>query len=81
MAHSSVAGDASLILDKSLNDVPEALQVPTKAVSPSFQVLLALANTVIWLSILPIGQILLPTQIAAFNAASRFSNLAIATSV
>ncbi len=81
MAHSSVAGDASLILDKSLNDVPEALQVPTKAVSPSFQMLLALANTVIWLSILPIGQILLPTQIAAFNAASRFSNLAIATSV
>jgi MFS family permease len=44
-------------------------------------VLLALANTVIWLSILPIGQILLPTQIAAFNAATRFSNLAIATSV
>ncbi len=81
MAHSSVAGDASLILDKSLNDVPEALQVPTKAVSPSFQMLLALANTVIWLSILPIGQILLPTQIAAFNAATRFSNLAIATSV
>ncbi len=81
MAHSSVAGDASLILDKSLNDVPEALQVPTKAVSPSFQVLLTLANTVIWLSILPIGQILLPTQIAAFNAATRFSNLAIATSV
>ena len=81
MAHSSVTGDARLILDKSVNDVPEALQVPTKAVSPSFQVLLALANTVIWLSILPIGQILLPTQIAAFNAASRFSNLAIATSV
>jgi len=81
MAHSSVSGDARLILDKSLNDVPEALQVPTKAVSPSFQVMLALANTVIWLSILPIGQILLPTQIAAFNAATRFSNLAIATSV
>jgi MFS family permease len=81
MAHSSVTGDARLILDKSVNDVPEALQVPTKAVSPSFQVLLALANTVIWLSILPIGQILLPTQIAAFNAATRFSNLAIATSV
>ena len=81
MAHSSVSGDARLILDKSVNDVPEALQVPTKAVSPSFQVMLALANTVIWLSILPIGQILLPTQIAAFNAATRFSNLAIATSV
>jgi MFS family permease len=81
MAHSSVAGDARLVPDNSVNDVPEALQVPTKAVSPSFQVLLALANTVIWLSILPIGQILLPTQIAALNAATRFSNLAIATSV
>ena len=81
MANSFSASDARLVLDKSVNDVPEALQVPTKAVSSSFQVLLSLANTVIWLSILPIGQILLPTQIAALNAASRFSNLAIATSV
>jgi MFS family permease len=65
----------------SVNEVPEALQVPTKAVSPGFQLLLSLANTAIWLSILPIGQILLPMQIAALNTATRFSNLAIATSV
>src|SRR5713101_4644789 len=81
MANSSVTDDARLAFEQRVNDVPEALQVPTKAVSPGFQVLLSLANTVIWLSILPIGQILLPTQIAALNAADRFSHLALATSV
>ncbi len=59
----------------------EALQVPTKAVNAGFQVLLSLANLVIWLSILPISQILLPTQIAAFSAANKFTNLTIATVV
>ena len=81
MAHSTETQNASLVLDKSVNEVPEALQVPTKAVSPGFQLLLSLANTAIWLSILPIGQILLPMQIAALNTATRFTNLAIATSV
>ena len=36
---------------------------------------------VVWLSILPIGQILLPTQVAAFDPAHKISNLAIATAV
>lgn len=81
MAHASVTNDAHVSLEQGANDVPEALQVPTKAVSPGFQVLLSLANTVVWLSILPIGQILLPTQIAALDAAHKFSNLTIATSV
>ena len=81
MAHSSISDNAGLVIDNSVNEVPEALQVPTKAVSPGFQLLLSLANTAIWLSILPIGQILLPLQIAAFNTATIFSNLAIATSV
>src|SRR6266851_9894186 len=73
MANSSVIGSAAASASGA-PDVPEALQVPTKAVSPGFQVALSLANTVIWLSILPIGTILLPTQIAALNAATRFSN-------
>jgi MFS family permease len=81
MANSSVTDDAHLALEHSVNDISEALQIPTNAVNPAFQALLALANTAIWLSILPIGQILLPTQIAALNAANKFSNLAIATSV
>src|SRR6266566_5148587 len=59
----------------------EALQVPTKAVNAGFQVLLSLANLVIWLSILPISQILLPMQIAALGAANKFTNLTIATVV
>ncbi len=81
MANSSITDDARPALEQRVNDIPEALQVPTNAVRPAFQALLALANTAIWLSILPIGQILLPTQIAVFNAATKFSNLAIATSV
>lgn len=81
MANSSVTDDTLLAVEQGVNDIPEALLVPTSAVNPAFQALLALANTAIWLSILPIGQILLPTQIAALNAATKFSNLAIATSV
>ena len=81
MAQPSVTDDERLVLDSSTSEVPEALQIPTRAVSPGFQLMLSLANTAIWLSILPIGQILLPLQIAAFNTAARFSNLATATSV
>ena len=81
MANSPVADSARLSLEHGVNDVPEALQIPTKAASPGFQLLLSLANMVIWLSILPIGQILLPTQIAALNGANKFSYLTIATIV
>jgi MFS family permease len=55
--------------------------VPVKAVSRRFQGLLSLANLVVWLSILPIGQILLPTQVAALDATHKFTNLTIATIV
>src|SRR5260221_3471509 len=71
---------AQLAVEHDPSDI-EALQVPTKAVNAGFQVLLSLANLVIWLSILPISQILLPTQIAAFSAANKFTNLTIATVV
>ena len=71
---------AQLVLEHDLNEI-EALQVPIKAVNAGFQLLLSLANLVIWLSILPISQILLPTQIAALGAANKFTNLAIATAV
>jgi MFS family permease len=71
---------AQLVVEHDINDI-EALQVPTKAVNAGFQVLLSLANLVIWLSILPISQILLPMQIAALSAANKFTNLAIATTV
>lgn len=64
-----------------INSVPEALQVPTRAVSPVFQLLLFLANTAVWLSILPISQILLPLQVAALDASTRFSHLSIVTAV
>src|SRR5438128_1027608 len=81
MADTSVVGDAGASLAPGVDDVPEALQVPTKAVTPGFQLALSLANTVIWLSILPIGTILLPIQIAALDAAHKFSNLSIATAI
>lgn len=69
-----------LAVEHGLNEI-EALQVPTKAVNAGFQLLLSLANLVIWLSILPISQILLPTQVAALGAANKFTNLTIATVV
>src|ERR1700738_1833255 len=75
-----INSSAQLDVEHDLNEI-EALQVPTKAVNAGFQVLLSLANLVIWLSILPISQILLPTQIAAFSAANKFTNLTIATVV
>jgi MFS family permease len=71
---------SQLVLEHDINDI-EALQVPTKAVNARFQMLLSLANLVIWLSILPISQILLPMQVAALGAANKFTNLTIATAV
>ena len=64
-----------------VHDTLDVLDTPTKAVNPGFQLALTLANTVIWLSILPISTILLPLQIAGLDAAHRFSNLSIATAV
>jgi MFS family permease len=71
----------STVLEPGVNDLPEALQIPAKAVSAGFQFLLSLANLVVWLSILPISQILLPTQVAALDAANKFSNLSIAVAI
>lgn len=71
----------SSALELGIRDVPEALQVPTKAVSSGFQLLLSLANTAVWLSILPISTILLPQQIAAIDPTNKISNLLIATVV
>src|SRR5216683_4884094 len=71
----------STVLEPGVNDLPEALQIPAKAVSAGFQFLLSLANLVFWLSILPISQILLPTQVAALDAAHKFTNLSIAVAI
>jgi len=71
----------STVLEPGVNDLPEALQIPAKAVSAGFQFLLSLANLVVWLSILPISQILLPVQVAALDAANKFSNLSIAVAI
>lgn len=71
----------STVLEPGVNDLPEALQIPANAVSAGFQFLLSLANLVVWLSILPISQILLPTQVAALDAANKFSNLSIAVAI
>lgn len=66
-------------LELSVDELPEALRVPTKAVTSGFQFLLSLANLVVWLSILPISIILLPQQIAALDATNKVTNLLIAT--
>src|SRR5215467_15819786 len=71
----------STVLEPGVNDIPEALQIPAKAVGAGFQFLLSLANLVVWLSILPISQILLPVQVAALDAANKFTNLSIAVAI
>jgi MFS family permease len=81
MADPSLIEEASASSTPGVHDIPEVLETPTKAVTPGFQLVLSLANTVIWLSILPISTILLPLQIAALDAAHRFSNLSIATAI
>lgn len=78
---STTIDDQKPSVETGADAVPVALQTPTKAVTPVFQILLTLANTVIWLSILPISSILLPMQIAGLDAANRFSNLSIATAI
>lgn len=79
MGHSSTVDNAHLAGELEANTIPSALQIPVKAVRPEFQIVLSLANTVVWLSILPISTILLPLQIASLDATHRFSNLSIAT--
>lgn len=81
MANSPVVEDIGPSSMPGANEVPEALQVPTKAVSLGFQSLLCLANTAFWLGLLPVGQILLPTQVAAIDAVNKVSNLAIVTAI
>lgn len=81
MAESSLIEETGATATPEAPSLAEALTTPTKAVTPGFQFLLSLANTIIWLSILPISTILLPLQIAALDAAHRFSNLSIATTV
>src|SRR5947209_5397765 len=81
MAHSSATQDPIPASSLDIHEVPEALQVPTKSVRFGFQLLLCLANTVFWLGLLPVGQILLPTQVAAIDAVNKVSNLAIVTAI
>ena len=73
--------DADFASASEAGNLPEALQEPTRPVRFGFQWLLCLANTVIWLSILPIGTILFPMQVAALDAANKFTNLSIATAI
>ncbi|GAC1372305.1 MAG: MFS transporter [Ktedonobacteraceae bacterium] len=62
-----VSSDASL---------PEALQAPLRSVSLGWQLLLSLANLVVWMSIFPTFQILLPDQVAAFDPLNKVTLLA-----
>src|SRR5579859_4856313 len=63
--------------DQHPTSVADALQIPTRAVSPVFQATLCLVNVACWMTVLPVGLILLPTQVAALDPLHKFSNLAI----
>ena len=53
----------------------DAAQAPTKSVTPLFQLLLSLANVVVWLSIIPLYQLLLPAQVAVLDPRNKISTL------
>jgi MFS family permease len=55
----------------------EALQSPTRPVSLGWQLLLSLANLVVWLAIFPTYQILLPAQIGVFDSSNKVNVLAL----
>ena len=50
-------------------------QAPTKPVTPLFQLLLSLANVVVWLSIIPLYQLLLPAQVAVLDPQNKIATL------
>ncbi|QBD82746.1 MFS transporter [Ktedonosporobacter rubrisoli] len=56
--------------------LPEAIKHPEKTQSIGWQLLLSLANLVVWISIFPTFQILLPDQIAALDPANKVTLLA-----
>ncbi len=65
-----------------LSDTPAILpgaadvaQAPTKAVTPVFQLMLSLANVVVWLSIIPLYQLLLPAQVAVLDPKNKIPTL------
>ncbi len=53
----------------------DVAQEPTKPVTPIFQLLLSLANVVVWLSIIPLYQLLLPAQVAVLDPKNKISTL------
>ncbi|MBA2286071.1 MAG: MFS transporter [Ktedonobacteraceae bacterium] len=55
----------------------EAFQHPVNARPLGWQLLLSLANLVVWMAIIPTFQILLPAQIATFDAANKVTLLAV----
>ncbi len=53
----------------------DVAQTPTKPVTPLFQLMLSLANVVVWLSIIPLYQLLLPAQVAVLDPQNKISTL------
>ncbi len=63
-------------------DVASAVaETQSKPVSLGFQLLLSLANTAIWLAIIPLQQFLLPLQVSAIDPANKVSTLSLILSV
>ncbi|BCL83195.1 MFS transporter [Ktedonobacteria bacterium brp13] len=72
---------SSLEPDSASQEVPEALQAPTQPVSKGFVTALTAANLVIWISVLPVLQLLLPEQVGAIDPVHKTLNLGIVTSI
>ncbi|GCE17326.1 MFS transporter [Dictyobacter kobayashii] len=63
------------------NEAQNLQSGPTKPVKLPFQLLLSLANTVVWLSIIPLQQLLLPNQVAAIDPKNKVAMLSLVLSL
>jgi hypothetical protein len=81
----SASPDTSPITETSFgtgtSELPEALQPPERRVGTPFMLTIALAQTAIYLSFIPILQIILPLQVEGLDSANKVTLLGAITAV
>jgi MFS family permease len=74
---SSAPEQVATLSTPEVSALPEALVAPTRTKPLGWQLALSLANLAVWMCTIPLFQILLPNQIATFDAANKVALLAI----
>src|SRR5579862_3391582 len=68
--------DTSPDVNSPVEELPEALQLPTRPKSLGWQLSLSLANLAVWMCTIPTFQILLPNQLALLDPTNKVVLLA-----